>query len=121
MTQQKYSEKELDLNMAQMRRNPYLTDYASHKNTGRPKAYNDYNTRAEKRRAREARQRRRRMARIRRYAKIVILCAVILTGIVGIRYLLKSISGVTEAGAPETVAHAADPDTVSSRRRPMIP
>lgn len=139
MTQRKYSEKELDLNMTQMRRNPYLTDYASQKSSHNPvkktpqanparrtdsKASNpyddynvranDYSTRVRKRRAREARQRRRRMARIRRYVKIFLLCVVILTGIAGIRYLLKTTFGITETGAPESVAYAADQDTARS-------
>lgn len=157
MTQQKYSEKELELNMTQMRRNPYLADYASHRsglvrNSSVKNAYNrnvsdktasaslkkaaqtypihriakatsaynkdntrtnDYNTRIRKRRVREARQRRRRMARIRRAVKIFLLCVVILTGIVGIRYLLKTTFDITEADTSGNTAYAAAPDTGS--------
>ena len=97
MTQHKYSEKELDLNMTQLRRNPYLADYSSHRSSGDNTRANDYNTRVRKRRVREARKRRRRMARIRRAVKIFLLCVVILTGIVGIRYLLKTTFDITEA------------------------
>ena len=114
MTQQKYSEKELELNMTQMRRNPYLADYASHRSSGDNTRANDYNTRVRKRRAREARQRRRRMARIRRTVKIFLLCVVILTGIVGIKYLWKATFAITEADTPEINAYASDQDTGSS-------
>lgn len=142
MTQHKYSEKELDLNMTQMRRNPYLADYAYNRNaSGKTSSgssqkatqvypthritkatpshnedntrTNDYNTRVRKRRAREARQRRRRIARIRRYVKIFLLCAIILMGIVGIRYLLKTTFDITEADTSGNTAYAATPDTGS--------
>lgn len=118
--------------MTQMRRNPYLSDYASHRGSvdrnatskrsaKAAKPYQDYNTRANdydarvrKRRAREKRQRRRKMARILRYVKIFLLCAVILTGIIGITYLLKTTFAVTEADTPGSTAYASDHDTGSS-------
>ena len=109
----------------QMRRNPYLADYHSGKNTDksidvraehpqrRPdyksnrSGDNTYNTRAGQRRARAERQRRRRRARIRRYIRLALLCAGILVGIVALTKLLKVPASTAEASTPLEAADMA--------------
>ena len=90
MTQENRSDRQPDLELIQVRRNPYLVDY-----------------RARKRRARAERRRRRRQARIRRYIRISLLCASILVGIVVLKNLVKVPASTAEASTPAEIAAEA--------------
>lgn len=111
MTQENHSNGQLQLEMTQMRRNPYLVEYSAGKNTVRHTRQGQEklrvvpeNPRASRRRAREERQRRRRQAKIRRYIRILMLCACILVGIVVLRNLLKVPASTAEASTPAEIA-----------------
>ena len=124
MTQEKRSNGQPDPEWIQVRRNPYLADYHTGKNTGRharrrigqPQGGQTernaeqaqdrqfgksvVQSRARQRRARAERQRRRRQDRIRRYLRLSLLCASILVGIVVLKNLLDVPSGTpVEAAA----------------------
>ena len=99
MTQENRSGRQAETNITQMRRNPYLADYRSGKNTD-----NTYHTRVRQRRARAERQRRRRRARIRRYLRVALLCASILVGIIALTKILKVPAGTVEASTPAEIA-----------------
>lgn len=109
MTQENRSNRQPDPEWIQVRRNPYLVDYRSGKNTGRMPQENKNCTR--KRRARAERQRRRRQARIRRYIKMSLLCATILVGIVVLKKLLRVPASTAEASVSAEVTMDATQQT----------
>ena len=109
MTQENRSNRQPDPEWIQVRRNPYLVDYRTGKNTHRMPQEN--NTRARKRQTRAERQRRRRQARIRRYIKMSLLCATILVGIVVLKNLLRVPASTAEASVPAEVAADAAQQT----------
>lgn len=126
MTQENRSSRQAEIHITQMRRNPYLVDYQTGKNTsrhtGRHTERSQHSTPAmsqegtrtrtypqhsvaprqenRHRRARAERQRRRRRARIRRYIRLSILCAGILVGIIALTKLLKVPASTAEASTP---------------------
>ena len=126
MTQENRSSRQAEIHITQMRRNPYLVDYQTGKNTGRHRgrrtersqhstpAMSQEGTRTRTypqhsvapqqenrhRLARAERQRRRRRARIRRYIRLSILCAGILVGIIALTKLLKVPASTAEASTP---------------------
>lgn len=126
MTQENRSSRQAEIHITQMRRNPYLVDYQTGKNTGRHRgrrtersqhstpAMSQEGTRKRTypqhsvaprqedrhRRARAERQRRRRRARIRRYIRMTLLSACILVGIIALTKLLKVPASTAEASTP---------------------
>ena len=126
MTQENRSSRQAEIHITQMRRNPYLVDYQTGKNTGRHRgrrtersqhstpAMSQEGTRTRTypqhsvapqqenrhRLARAERQRRRRRARIRRYIRLSILCAGILVGIIALTKLLRVPASTAEASTP---------------------
>ena len=126
MTQENRSSRQAEIHITQMRRNPYLVDYQTGKNTsrhtGRHTERSQHSTPAmsqegtrtrtypqhsvaprqenRHRLARAERQRRRRRARIRRYIRLSILCAGILVGIIALTKLLKVPASTAEASTP---------------------
>ena len=126
MTQENRSSRQAEIHITQMRRNPYLVDYQTGKNTsrhtGRHTERSQHGTPAmsqegtrkrtypqhsvaprqedRHRRARAERQRRRRRARIRRYIRMTLLSACILVGIIALTKLLKVPASTAEASTP---------------------
>ena len=126
MTQENRSSRQAEIHITQMRRNPYLVDYQTGKNTsrhtGRHTERSQHSTPAmpqegtrtrtypqhsvaprqedRHRRARAERQRRRRRARIRRYIRMTLLSACILVGIIALTKLLKVPASTAEASTP---------------------
>ena len=126
MMQENRSGRQAEIHITQMRRNPYLVDYQTGKNTGRHRgrrtersqhstpAMSQEGTRKRTypqhsvaprqedrhRRARAERQRRRRRARIRRYIRMTLLSACILVGIIALTKLLKVPASTAEASTP---------------------
>lgn len=126
MTQENRSSRQAEIHITQMRRNPYLVDYQTGKNTSRhtgrhtersqhsTPAMSQEGTRARTypqhsvaprqedrhRRARAERQRRRRRARIRRYIRMTLLSACILVGIIALTKLLRVPASTAEASTP---------------------
>lgn len=126
MTQENRSGRQGQKNTTQMRRNPYLVDYQTGKNTSRhtgrrtersqhstpamsqegtrKRTYPQYSVASRQedrhRRARAERQRRRRRARIRRYIRMTLLSACILVGIIALTKLLKVPASTAEASTP---------------------
>ena len=126
MTQENRSSRQAEIHITQMRRNPYLVDYQTEKNTGRhigrrpersqhstpamsqegtrTRTYPQHSVASRQedrhRRARAERQRRRRRARIRRYIRMTLLSACILVGIIALTKLLKVPAGTAEASTP---------------------
>ena len=126
MTQENRSSRQAEIHITQMRRNPYLVDYQTGKNTGRHRgrrtersqhstpAMSQEGTRKRTypqhsvaprqedrhRRARAERQRRRRRARIRRYIRMTLLSACILLGIIALTKLLRVPASTAEASTP---------------------
>lgn len=126
MTQENRSSRQAEIHITQMRRNPYLVDYQTGKNTsrhtGRHTERSQHSTPAmsqegtrtrtypqhsvaprqenRHRRARAERQRRRRRARIRRYIRMTLLSAGILLGIIALTKLLRVPASTAEASTP---------------------
>lgn len=126
MTQENRSSRQAEIHITQMRRNPYLVDYQTGKNTsrhtGRHTERSQHSTPAmsqegtrtrtypqhsvaprqedRHRRARAERQRRRRRARIRRYIRMTLLSACILVGIIALTKLLRVPASTAEASTP---------------------
>lgn len=126
MTQENRSSRQAEIHITQMRRNPYLVDYQTGKNTGRhrgrrtersqhstpvmsqegtrKRTYPQYSVASRQedrhRRARAERQRCRRRARIRRYIRMTLLSACILVGIIALTKLLKVPASTAEASTP---------------------
>ena len=126
MTQENRSSRQAEIHITQMRRNPYLVDYQTGKNTSRhtgrhtersqhstpamsqegtrTRTYPQHSVASRQedrhRLARAERQRRRRRARIRRYIRMTLLCAGILVGIVALTKLLKVPASTAEASTP---------------------
>ena len=126
MTQENRSSRQAEIHITQMRRNPYLVDYQTGKNTGRHRgrrtersqhstpAMSQEGTRTRTypqhsvapqqenrhRLARAERQRRRRRARIRRYIRMTLLSACILVGIIALTKLLRVPASTAEASTP---------------------
>ena len=126
MTQENRSSRQAEIHITQMRRNPYLVDYQTGKNTsrhtGRHTERSQHSTPAmsqegtrtrtypqhsvaprqedRHRRARAERQRRRRRARIRRYIRMTLLSACILVGIFALTKLLRVPASTAEASTP---------------------
>lgn len=126
MMQENRSSRQAEIHITQMRRNPYLVDYQTGKNTsrhtGRHTERSQHSTPAmsqegtrtrtypqhsvaprqenRHRRARAERQRRRRRARIRRYIRMTLLSACILVGIIALTKLLKVPASTAEASTP---------------------
>ncbi len=126
MTQENRSSRQAEIHITQMRRNPYLVDYQTGKNTSRhtgrhtersqhstpamsqegtrTRTYPQHSVAPQQenrhRLARAERQRRRRRARIRRYIRLSILCAGILVGIIALTKLLKVPASTAEASTP---------------------
>ena len=126
MTQENRSSRQAEIHITQMRRNPYLVDYQTGKNTsrhtGRHTERSQHNTPAmsqegtrtrtypqhsvaprqedRHRLTRAERQRRRRRARIRRYIRLTLLSAGILVGIIALTKLLKVPASTAEASTP---------------------
>lgn len=126
MTQENRSSRQAEIHITQMRRNPYLVDYQTGKNTsrhtGRHTERSQHSTPAmsqegtrtrtypqhsvaprqedRHRLARAERQRRRRRARIRRYIRMTLLSACILVGIIALTKLLKVPASTAEASTP---------------------
>ena len=126
MTQENRSSRQAEIHITQMRRNPYLVDYQTEKNTGRhigrrpersqhstpamsqegtrTRTYPQHSVAPQQenrhRLARAERQRRRRRARIRRYIRMTLLSAGILVGIIALTKLLKVPAGTAEASTP---------------------
>lgn len=126
MTQENRSSRQAEIHITQMRRNPYLVDYQTGKNTSRhtgrhtersqhstpamsqegtrTRTYPQHSVAPQQenrhRLARAERQRRRRRARIRRYIRMTLLSAGILVGIIALTKLLKVPAGTAEASTP---------------------
>ena len=126
MMQENRSSRQAEIHITQMRRNPYLVDYQTGKNTsrhtGRHTERSQHSTPAmsqegtrtrtypqhsvaprqenRHRRARAERQRRRRRARIRRYIRMTLLSACILVGIFALTKLLRVPASTAEASTP---------------------
>lgn len=126
MTQENRSSRQAEIHITQMRRNPYLVDYQTGKNTSRhtgrhtersqhstpamsqegtrTRTYPQHSVASRQedrhRRARAERQRRRRRARIRRYIRMTLLSACILVGIIALTKLLKVPASTAEASTP---------------------
>ena len=126
MTQENRSSRQAEIHITQMRRNPYLVDYQTGKNTsrhtGRHTERSQHSTPAmsqegtrtrtypqhsvaprqedRHRLTRAERQRRRRRARIRRYIRLTLLSAGILVGIIALTKLLKVPASTAEASTP---------------------
>lgn len=126
MMQEKRSSRQAEIHITQMRRNPYLVDYQTGKNTSRhtgrhtersqhsapamsqegtrTRTYPQHSVASRQedrhRRARAERQRRRRRARIRRYIRMTLLSACILVGIIALTKLLKVPASTAEASTP---------------------
>lgn len=126
MTQENRSSRQAEIHITQMRRNPYLVDYQTGKNTSRhtgrhtersqhstpamsqegtrTRTYPQHSVAPQQenrhRRARAERQRRRRRARIRRYIRMTLLSACILVGIIALTKLLKVPASTAEASTP---------------------
>ena len=126
MTQENRSSRQAEIHITQMRRNPYLVDYQTGKNTsrhtGRHTERSQHSTPAmsqegtrtrtypqhsvapqpenRHRLARAERQRRRRRARIRRYIRMTLLSACILVGIIALTKLLRVPASTAEASTP---------------------
>ncbi|WP_440527413.1 peptidoglycan recognition protein family protein [Simiaoa sp.] len=126
MTQENRSSRQAEIHITQMRRNPYLVDYQTGKNTsrhtGRHTEQSQHSTPAmsqegtrtrtypqhsvaprqedRHRLARAERQRRRRRARIRRYIRMTLLSACILVGIIALTKLLRVPASTAEASTP---------------------
>ena len=126
MTQENRSSRQAEIHITQMRRNPYLVNYQTGKNTsrhtGRHTERSQHSTPAmsqegtrtrtypqhsvaprqedRHRRARAERQRRRRRARIRRYIRMTLLSACILVGIFALTKLLRVPASTAEASTP---------------------
>lgn len=126
MTQENRSSRQAEIHITQMRRNPYLVDYQTGKNTSRhtgrhtersqhstptmsqegtrTRTYPQHSVAPRQedrhRRARAERQRRRRRARIRRYIRMTLLSACILVGIIALTKLLKVPASTAEASTP---------------------
>lgn len=126
MTQENRSSRQAEIHITQMRRNPYLVDYQTGKNTSRhtgrhtersqhstptmsqegtrTRTYPQHSVAPRQedrhRRARAERQRRRRRARIRRYIRMTLLSACILVGIIALTKLLRVPASTAEASTP---------------------
>lgn len=126
MTQENRSSRQAEIHITQMRRNPYLVDYQTGKNTSRhtgrhtersqhstpamsqegtrTRTYPQHSVASRQedrhRRARAERQRRRRRARIRRYIRMTLLSACILVGIIALTKLLRVPASTAEASTP---------------------
>lgn len=126
MMQENRSSRQAEIHITQMRRNPYLVDYQTGKNTSRhtgrhtersqhstpamsqegtrTRTYPQHSVASRQedrhRRARAERQRRRRRARIRRYIRMTLLSACILVGIIALTKLLKVPASTAEASTP---------------------
>ena len=126
MTQENRSGRQAEIHITQMRRNPYLVDYQTGKNTsrhtGRHTERSQHSTPAmsqegtrtrtypqhsvaprqenRHRRARAEGQRRRRRARIRRYIRMTLLSACMLVGIFALTKLLRVPASTAEASTP---------------------
>ena len=126
MTQENRSSRQAEIHITQMRRNPYLVDYQTGKNTSRhtgrhtersqhstpamsqegtrTRTYPQHSVAPQQenrhRLARAERQRRRRRARIRRYIRMTLLSACILVGIIALTKLLKVPASTAEASTP---------------------
>ena len=126
MTQENRSSRQAEIHITQMRRNPYLVDYQTGKNTSRhtgrhtersqhstpamsqegtrTRTYPQHSVAPQQenrhRLARAERQRRRRRARIRRYIRMTLLSACILVGIIALTKLLRVPASTAEASTP---------------------
>ena len=126
MTQENRSGRQAEIHITQMRRNPYLVDYQTGKNTSRhtgrhtersqhstpamsqegtrTRTYPQHSVAPQQenrhRLARAERQRRRRRARIRRYIRMTLLSACILVGIIALTKLLRVPASTAEASTP---------------------
>ena len=126
MTQENRSSRQADIHITQIRRNPYLVDYQTGKNTSRhtgrhtersqhstpamsqegtrTRTYPQHSVAPQQenrhRLARAERQRRRRRARIRRYIRMTLLSACILVGIIALTKLLRVPASTAEASTP---------------------
>ena len=126
MMQENRSGRQAEIHITQMRRNPYLVDYQTGKNTSRhtgrhtersqhstpamsqegtrTRTYPQHSVAPQQenrhRLARAERQRRRRRARIRRYIRMTLLSACILVGIIALTKLLRVPASTAEASTP---------------------
>lgn len=126
MTQENRSSRQAEIHITQMRRNPYLVDYQTGKNTSRhtgrhtersqhstpamsqegtrTRTYPQHSVASRQedrhRLVRAERQRRRRRARIRRYIRMTLLSACILVGIIALTKLLRVPASTAEASTP---------------------
>ena len=126
MTQENRSSRQAEIHITQMRRNPYLVDYQTGKNTSRhtgrhtersqhstpamsqegtrTRTYPQHSVAPQQenrhRLARAERPRRRRRARIRRYIRMTLLSACILVGIIALTKLLRVPASTAEASTP---------------------